>query len=192
LIGIVAVTLVAGLIFMQPFGSPLNRFIRGAALLGYLSVFLALISSAYMRQVYRFFGRPFLKVHHVLSVAGLILLTVHPIGVAIQNASLTIWLPRFRSLNGFLQWGGAPAWYLIGLGVLAAVLRKIIGKNWHLIHILNYVAFILASIHALQIGSDFQWPGMRVVVISLILITTVTFIQKRLQRHRRGSRTPNS
>lgn len=192
LIGTVAAALVAGLISMQPLGSPLNWFIRGMALLGYLAVFLTLVSSAYMRQVYRLFGRPFLKVHHILSIAGLILLTMHPIGVAVQNASLTVWLPRFRSLNSFLQWGGAPAWYLIGLGALAAVLRKVIGKNWRLIHILNYVAFLLASIHALQIGSDFQRLGTRAVVVILILIATITFIQKRLQRRRRGFRTPNS
>lgn len=127
LIGFITTVLVAGLISMQPPGSPLNWFIRGTALLGYLAVFLTLVSSAYMRQVYRLFGRPFLKVHHILSIAGLILLT-----------------------------------------------------------------FTLASVHALQIGTDLQRLGTRVLVAILMLIATITFIQKRLQHRRRGFRTPNS
>jgi sulfoxide reductase heme-binding subunit YedZ len=185
LIGIVAVALVAGLISLQPYGSPLNWFTRGMALLGYLTVFLTIVSSAYMQQVYRILGRPFLKAHHILSVTGLILLTLHPIGVAIQNASPTVFVPRFDSLSAFLQWGGAPAWYLIGLAALAAVLRKTIGKSWRLIHALNYIAFALASVHAFLLGSELQWLGMRILLIVLISVATITFIQKRLQRPRR-------
>jgi sulfoxide reductase heme-binding subunit YedZ len=182
LIGIVAVALIAGLISLQPHGSPLNWFIRGLALLGYLTVFLTIVSSAYMRQVYRILGRPFVKAHHILSVTGLILLTLHPIGVAIQNATPAVFVPRFDSLSAFLQWGGAPAWYLIGLAALAAVLHETIGKNWRLIHALNYVAFAVATAHAFLLGSELQWLGMRVLLIVLISLATITFIQKRLQR----------
>jgi DMSO/TMAO reductase YedYZ heme-binding membrane subunit len=187
--GIFAAALVIGLVSLRPIGSLLNRSIRAVALLGYLTVFVTIVSAPYMRQVYRLFGRSFVKVHHILSVSGLILLTVHPIGAAIQYASLAVWVPRFGSLAAFFQWGGAPAWYLLGLGALAAVLRKPIGQNWRLVHMLNYVAFMLASIHALQLGAEFQWPGAVVLVVVLILAATAAFIQKRLQRHGRGSRT---
>lgn len=53
LIDSIAAVSVAGLISLQPHGSPLNRFIRGVTLLGYLAVFLTLFSSAHMRQAYR-------------------------------------------------------------------------------------------------------------------------------------------
>jgi DMSO/TMAO reductase YedYZ heme-binding membrane subunit len=185
LAGIVAAALVAGLISLQPHGSPLNWFVRGLALLGYMTVFLTIVSSAYMRQIYRILGRPFVKAHHILSVTGLILLTLHPIGVTIQNARLSVFLPRFNSLRAFLQWGGAPAWYLIGLAALAAVLRKPIGKGWRPIHILNYVAFALASVHAFLLGSELQWLGMRILLIVLVAIVIITFVQKRLQRRKR-------
>ena len=74
LVGVVALILVSGLISLRPHGTPLHWLIRGAALMGYLAVFLSVLSSAYMRQLIRLFGRPFIKVHHILSVTGLVAL----------------------------------------------------------------------------------------------------------------------
>jgi sulfoxide reductase heme-binding subunit YedZ len=185
LIGFVALVLVGGLISLEPYGTPLNWFTRGAALLGYLAVFLAIISSAYMRKLVRFFGRPFIKVHHRLSVAGLVLLTLHPLGVAWASASLRILLPRFGSWTAFLQWGGAPAWFLIAIASLTAVLRKTIGQNWRVIHVLNYVAFLLGTVHAFMIGTDLQRTIVKAIPVVLALAVAETFVHRRFQRRRR-------
>jgi sulfoxide reductase heme-binding subunit YedZ len=179
LIGVVALILVSGLISLRPYGTPLNWLIRGAALMGYLAVFLSAVSSAYMRQVIRLFGRPFVKVHHVLSVTGLALVTLHPLGVAINAGSLSVFLPRFDSWVVFLELGGRPAWYLIAAASLAAVLRKSIGRNWRTVHLLNYVAFLLGTVHAVMIGTDFQHTIAKAVSVALALVIVVIFIQKR-------------
>jgi sulfoxide reductase heme-binding subunit YedZ len=179
LIGIVALILVSGLISLRPYGTPLNWLIRGAALMGYLAIFLSIVSSAYMRQVIRLFGRPFIKVHHVLSVTGLVLVTLHPLGVAINARSLGVFLPRFDSWVVFLELGGRPAWYLVVAASLAAVLRKSIGRNWRTIHFLNYVVFLLGTVHAVMIGTDFQHTIVKAVSVALALVIVVIFIQKR-------------
>jgi DMSO/TMAO reductase YedYZ heme-binding membrane subunit len=179
LIGIVALILVSGLMTLRPHRTPLNWLIRGAALMGYLAVFLSIVSSAYMRQVIRLFGRPFVKVHHVLSVTGLVLVTLHPLGAAIDAGSLRVFLPRFDSWVVFLELGGRPAWYLIAAASLAAVLRKTIGRNWRMIHFLNYVAFLLVTAHANMIGTDFQHTIVKAVSVALALVVVVIFIQKR-------------
>ena len=179
LVGIVALILVGGLVSLQPYGSPLNWLIRGGALMGYMAIFLSAISSTYMRQMYRTFGRPFIKVHHILSVTGLVLVTLHPLGVAIDAASPSVFLPRFDSWVVFLELGGRPAWYLIAVASLAAVLRKTIGRNWRAIHFLNYVAFLLATVHAVMIGTDLQYTIVKVVAVALALVIVVIFIQKR-------------
>lgn len=170
---------------LRPSGSPLNWFIRGTALLGYLAVFLSIISSAYMKQIYRIFGRSFIKVHHILSVAGLILVTLHPLGEALRSTSFRVFLPRFDSWRVFLQLGGRPAWYLIVAASLAAVLRKTIGKNWRVVHFLNYVAFSLGTAHAIMIGTELQHAVSRAVAVILAAVVVATFIQKRLQRRRK-------
>jgi hypothetical protein len=179
LIGIVALILVSGLISLRPYGTPLNWLIRGAALMGYLAIFLSVLSSAYMRQIYRIFGRPFVKVHHVLSVTGLVLVTLHPLGAAIDAGSLKVFLPKFDSWGIFLQLGGRPAWYLIAAASPAAVLRKTIGRTWRTIHFLNYLAFLLVTVHAIMIGTDLQHTIVKAVSVALALVVVVIFIQKR-------------
>ena len=132
-----------------------------------------------MRQVYRVFGRPFIKVHHILSVTGLVLVTLHLFGVAVDAVSPSVFLPRFDSWVAFLELGGCPAWYLIAVASLVAVLRKTIGRNWRAIHFLNYVAFLLATVHAIMIGTDFQHTIVKAVPVALALVLVAIFIHKR-------------
>jgi len=184
LVGAVSLLLISSLIALQPYGTPLNRVIRGAAMMGYLATFLAIVSSAYMRQMARVFGRPFIRVHHILSVTGLVLLTLHPLGVALDSATLRVFLPRFDSLPVFLQLGGRPAWYFIVAASLAAVLRKTF-KNWRVVHFLNYVAFLLATVHANMLGTDLQHAIVKAISVAMALVIVAIFIQKRLQACRR-------
>ena len=185
LAGLVALLLVGGLVALQPHGTPLNFFIRGAASLGYLAVFASIVSSAYLQQLVRFFGRPFIKVHHIVAVTGLVLLLLHPVGVAIDSRDPRVFLPRFDSWTVFLQLGGRPAWYLIGVAALAAVLRKRLGDKWRAIHWLNYLAFWLATAHAILLGTNFQYTVVRAVAILLALAVVAIFVRKRLPKRRR-------
>jgi DMSO/TMAO reductase YedYZ heme-binding membrane subunit len=95
---------------------------------------------------------------------------------------LNVFLPRFDSWVIFLQLGGRLAWYLIVTASLAAALRKVVGRNWRVIHLLNYVAFLLGTIHAVMIGTDFQSGITRAASIVLGFIVIATFIQKRLAK----------
>jgi sulfoxide reductase heme-binding subunit YedZ len=188
LASLVALILVGTSIALRPYGTPLYWAIRGCALLGYLAIFLAIIISAYMRQMVRIFGRPFIQVHHILSVTGLVLITLHPLGVALYDRSLGVFVPLFDSWLVFLQLGGRPAWYLIGVASLAALLRKTFQQNWRAIHILNYLAFFLATVHAILIGTDFQPLIMKALPLAMSLVVVAIFIQKRLQRRRLRAR----
>jgi sulfoxide reductase heme-binding subunit YedZ len=182
LAGLVALVLVGGLIALQPFVTPLFWVIRTCALLGYLSIFAAIVISAYMRQMVRTFGRPFVQVHHMLSVTGLVLVTLHPLAVALSFGRLGVFVPVLGSWVEFLRWGGPPAWYLIGIASLVALLRTSLRQQWRTIHLLNYVAFVLATVHAILLGSDFRSVVMEALGIMLALVVVTTFIQKRRQQ----------
>jgi sulfoxide reductase heme-binding subunit YedZ len=181
---LVAAVLVFFLQFSQPAAAPINWVIRVAALLGYFCIFGAIVASATMRQMVRLFGRPFIKVHHTLSIAGLVLATIHPLAVAWQVLSLKVFIPAVDSWYTFFALGGRPAWYLLGIGSLVAVLRGVIGKNWKLLHYLNYVAFWLATIHGVLIGADVQNWAMRAVFGAMALSALGIFVQKRLGARR--------
>lgn len=184
LTGFAGLALVGILIVLQPFGGPLDWGIRAAAVLGYFAIFLAVISSAYMRELFLWLGRPFVKVHHIVSLTGLALVTLHPLGVAARSADLRVFLPDFSSVYLFLSLGGRPAWYLIGAAVLAALFRKRIKDSWRVLHYLNYIAFFLATAHAIMIGTDFVSPVMKGVAVLMALAVVGVFVQKRVQRSR--------
>lgn len=190
LTGVAAAVLVATSIALQPFGTPLDWAIRAAAMLGYLAVFVSAITSAYMRELFQLLGRPFIRVHHVYSVAGLILITLHPIGVAIRSSDILVFLPDFSSFYQFFSLGGRPAWYLIGFASLAALYRGAIGQRWRLVHYLNYIAFFLATVHAILVGTDFVPLAMKGVAILMALVVGWVLVRKRIQRRkvRRRSR----
>jgi len=188
LAGFIALVLVGGLIALRPHVTPLYWAIRTCAVLGYLTIFLAIITSAYMRQMVRIFGRPFVQIHHILSVTGLVLVTLHPLGVAWDYGSLGVFVPLFDSWTIFLRWGGRLAWYLIGVASLAAALRKTFRDNWRMIHVLNYLAFFLATAHAIMLGTDFQSLIMKTIPLAMSLVVVAIFIQKRLQQRRLRAR----
>jgi sulfoxide reductase heme-binding subunit YedZ len=182
---IVAAIVAVFLQFLQPDTQPIYWVIRIAALMGYFCVFGAVVTSAYLRQMIRWFGRPFLKVHHTLSIAGLVLVTIHPLAVAWQALSLRVFIPAVDSWYRFFALGGRPAWYLLGIGALVAVLRRPLGKNWRSLHTLNYLAFWLATVHGILIGTSVQNWAMRLVFGAMALGALGVFVQKRLGARRR-------
>lgn len=188
LVGVVALSLVIIVEVLEPSGTPLNWAIRGAAMLGYLSVFLASLSSIYVRELVKFFGRPFIKVHHIVSVAGLILLTLHPLGFAWDSKSMAVFIPATDSWLSFFQWGGRPAWYLLGIAALAAVLRKGLVRSWRVIHYLNYLAFALGTVHAILLGTNFQNLVARVVLILMVLVIAAVFVRRRMPARKAPSK----
>jgi DMSO/TMAO reductase YedYZ heme-binding membrane subunit len=188
-IGLAALTVVGGLIALRPNIPLLTWALRTCAVLGYLCVFVAALSSIYMRELVGWFGRPFVKTHHVVTVTGLVLLVLHPLAAAWTFGSLNVFVPQFGSWRLFLTWGGPVAWYLIGIASLVALFRtKKLRNQWRYIHWLNYLAFFFASAHAFLLGGDFQVPAMKVIPVVLALALVAVFVQKRVQRSRIGKK----
>ncbi len=178
-LGVVSLVLVVILLLLQP-STPLYAFLHAAALLGYLMIFFASLSSIYLRELVRWLGRPFIQTHHIISVTGLAMITLHPILVAIAFASPAVFVPSFGSVALFFQNGGRLAWYLLAVASLAALFRKAIGHNWRYVHWLTYLTFWLGTIHALLIGPNVQnWPT-RIVFIVLALVLVYVLVKRRM------------
>ncbi len=100
---IAALSIVAIVISLDIYDFPRYTIIRGAALLGYLAVFLASLSSSFMRELTRFFGRPFIRIHHIIAVTGLVVLAVHALYNAWYSETLGVFIPNltrsYISLN---------------------------------------------------------------------------------------------
>lgn len=184
----VAVVLVAGVVVLDSLSTPIDGVIRFGAVLGYLSVFLASLSSNYMRELTRFFGRPFPKVHHAASITAMSALGVHAIAVAWRAGTPATFVPDVSSVRAFFELGGRPAFWIIAVTAVTAFLRTTFKKSWKTIHWLNYVAFLLGTAHALLIGPNFQHLGVRIVAIVMAVTLVVVFVLKRLEERRRRLR----
>lgn len=182
--GLVALAVVGAIAALNQIGTPISGAIRIAALFGYLGVFLTSLSSNYMRELTRYFGRPFMKVHHIVAATSLIALVLHATLVAWRTGSASVFLPQLDSLLVFLSYGGIPALWLLAIAVVTALLRTAIGNNWKTIHWLNYLAFILATIHAQLIGSDFHNIVMQVVSAVMAVVLMAVFYWKRTRKQR--------
>jgi DMSO/TMAO reductase YedYZ heme-binding membrane subunit len=177
--------LVSALVVLYRQDTLLKWIIRDLALLGYIAIFLAIVSSHYKRQVMRLFGRSFLNVHHVLSVIGGVFLTLHPLGVAWDAMALSVLLPVFLPVLDMLKYGGRIAWYVFAVGALTALWRKSIGKRWRTIHGFNYLAFAFGTIHANLVGTDFQSLPARVISIVMFVVVAILFVRERIEARRR-------
>jgi DMSO/TMAO reductase YedYZ heme-binding membrane subunit len=135
-------------------GPALWRLVRAAALFGYITLFWAIISSEYMRQLRKLFGRPFLNLHHLLTRVAWVLILAHPLAYAMLAGSATVLVPVFSPFDRFLQLAGRPALYLFALATIAGVVRNRIKRYWKLVHKLNYLAFAMVFAHAWLIGTD--------------------------------------
>jgi methionine sulfoxide reductase heme-binding subunit len=181
-----AIVIVAILLAIQPPVTFWHGVLRATGLIGYLAVFLSILSSLYLRELVRFFGRSFVQTHHIVALTGLGLLLVHPLAAVLFLRSLRWLLPQFGSLREFFTWGGPPALYLLILAVLTAWQRRLI-DGWRIVHYSTYLAFFLATIHAILLGTDIQVLVTRIIVILLALAAAWVPVYRHWVSPRRGS-----
>jgi hypothetical protein len=170
---------------LTPFTDVYSFIIRFGALFGYTSMFVATMMTPFVVQLYKIFGKPFVKIHHIYSITGLVLITLHPVVYAISVLNIFVFIPDFSSWIRFWELGGRLALILIYLAVLGALLRKKIIKSWRFIHILNYVALFLAYVHGVLIGTDFRNIGILIIFSLMIILSFGVLIIKRYLIYKR-------
>ena len=175
---LVLILMVIGTVFLDPVTVPVYGYIRAAAVTGYLCIFLAVVSSNYMRELTKYFGRAFVQVHHMASLTALAALVVHAVAVAWTWKAPAVFIPSVNTPQAFAFW-------LLAIAALVAVFRKAIGKNWKYVHWLNYAVFLMGTLHAQSLGTNFQHPGIRIISILMALVVIFLFIWKRMEKRRR-------
>jgi predicted ferric reductase len=182
--GIVMVLLIVILLILVPNGTFADQLIRVLALAAYLTAFASIIMTNYVREMYQYFGKPFMTVHHIASISALVLMLSHPIVVVIRDAWPGVLLPQTGSLRVFFMYAGAPALYLFVIGVIAVFLRRLALRSWRYIHWLTYIAFILATVHAILLGSHFVFLPVKIIAGLMAAASVLVFVLRRLKKRR--------
>ncbi len=181
----VIVTILA--LFTTPI-DPLGFAIRLCALYGFTALAIATAMTPFLKEITQAFGRPFLRIHHLFAVFGLIFATLHPVFFAIQQMDLTVFIPRFDSWIIFWELAGRPALYILYIATVVALLRLMIPKYWRYFHALMYLVLVFIIVHGNLIGTDFQNLGILIIMNALFIIAIGAFFLKRYQNYKRKQR----
>ncbi len=181
-----AVSIIA---FLMDHSDPLLLLARLLALNGFISLAVAAIMDAFLKEITLFLKRPFLGVHHYFAAVGLAFVTVHPIVVAFQTLNPSIVLPNFSSLYAFFLYGGSIALIVLYVAFGGALLRQKIAHYWRPVHMLMYLALFFGVVHANLFGMDLQNIGFRIVYLGLFGAAVSAFGLKRWQLHQIKERT---
>lgn len=168
---------------------PLTLTIRLLALNGYIAVSIAVIMTPFLKEITLFFKKSFVTIHHYFAAVGLLLLTLLPLTVFIQNLSfdefnLAPFLPNFMSAYLFFFYGGVIALILIYIAFGAVLLRRKITAYWRPFHALMYLALFVGIVHANLIGIDFGNLYIKIIFDGLFGATLAAFVLKRWQFYR--------
>ncbi len=178
----VLVTILAPLTYYL---DPLSFAVRLCALYGFVALALATSITPFLKEVTQAFGRPFLRIHHLLAIFGIIFVTLHPVFFAISQMDITVFLPRFDSWQIFWELAGRPALYILYIATLAALLRNMAPKYWRYFHVLMYIVLFFAIVHGNLIGTDFQNLGILILMDALFATAIGAFILKRYRTYQR-------
>ena len=176
----IAVSVLQAIFFVY---GTLNFFIRLFALWGYLCLAIATIMAPFLKEIKQFFGTTFIKMHHIFAFAGLCLITLHPIFIAIYASTVNVFIPSFSSWYDFWALAGRPALIILYIALVAILFRKKI-KPWRIIHALMYLMLFLGFIHAILSGTDFA--GKTILIIYSVVFAGIiaSFTVKRLQLYK--------
>ena len=164
--------------------NPYNLSVRLFALNGFIALSIATILTAFLKEVTLFFKKPFTRIHHYFAAVGLVLITLHPLVLAIQMANPAVFLPNLNSIYMFLFFGGRQALIIIYIAVVAVLLRRKIMAYWRPFHGLMYVALFFGIVHADLSGTDFGNWVILIVFNGLFVAALAAFAWKRWQFHR--------
>lgn len=120
--------------------------------------------------------------HRTAAVTGTVLLLAH-----VSAAVLDSWVDVSAAsvvVPGISSW--QPLW--VGLGALAfdavllliatSALRRRSAKLWWNVHVISYVAYALAWLHAVGVGSDRAEPVMLVLAVGSAAVVGVALIAR--------------
>jgi DMSO/TMAO reductase YedYZ heme-binding membrane subunit len=187
LLGIGALAVIIASLFLPSAieEEPAHLAVRFFGLYGYLFLSVATLTTPFLKEITQAFGKSFIKVHHSFAILGIVFITLHPVFNAIEFLSLSVFVPRFDSWNLFWLFAGRPAFIILYVAVLAAVLRAKAPKYWRAFHALMYVVLLFGIVHANLIGDDFQNLGIMVVFDALFLASLASFALKRYRNYSR-------
>jgi DMSO/TMAO reductase YedYZ heme-binding membrane subunit len=122
-----------------------------------------------------------LDLHRFLGALSVVFVAIHVLGLAADkyvDVGLSQILVPFASTwrPGAVAWGVTGMYVLLAVEVTSLVKQHLPRRVWRSVHLLSFVLFVVATVHAIQSGTDLASPVVRVVGVALIAATSVTAV----------------
>ena len=143
----------------------LHTLLRVSALLGFSFLFLQIVTGAFRPALRRVFKpRTRYRAHTAFGLAGLAFIVCHFVFLIPSLGE------HWAKLNhGFFVLGPIMLFVLLLTISTALVLRRLLPGAWNRLHILNYVVFTVAAIHALGIGTQTTMLATRLIFAAYLM-----------------------
>lgn len=123
--------------------------------------FLLMSRTPHLERVFGLDGLT--RLHHVNGKLAILFIIAHPIFVTLSyaNSSSSGFFEKLSSFltqsNDLLKAAIAFGIFLLIVGLsITIVRRRLTYETWHVVHLLTYIAVLLAWAHQLKFGGDFQ------------------------------------
>jgi DMSO/TMAO reductase YedYZ heme-binding membrane subunit len=144
--------------------------LRILALYALTVLFLNIMTGSFRPLLARVFKPKLLfRLHNATGLVGFSMAVAHMILVITEG----LW-------QGLTKLGPVTL-YILTATTAAALLRKYLKKSWRMIHRLNYAVFIVALVHAFQLGIDLRKGAFLKVVLYIYTALVAAAFVYRLQ-----------
>ena len=169
------------------FGQPGGAYIALGNLAGLLAAYFVLWQLLIIARV-GWLERPWghdrlSRIHHYLGLTALVAIAVHPVLLTLGYSAITHTglVGQFMSFINYFRdvWQALIAYVLFVVIVLMAltiVMKRLKYETWYYIHVILYLAIILAFGHQAQVGRDlraanivFYWNFLFFATLALVL-----------------------
>lgn len=124
-----------------------------------------------------------LDLHRYLGTLAVAFLALHLVGLVldsyVQFSLRDLFVPMAASWKpGPVAWGVVALYAIVVVQATSWTMKWIPRRLWHGIHLLSYVVFVTATVHALTAGTDRDNPIFRVgMVAGCTLVLTLTVLR---------------
>jgi DMSO/TMAO reductase YedYZ heme-binding membrane subunit len=85
-----------------------------------------------------------------------------------------------------VAWGIIGFYLLLAVEITSLLMKRLPKRTWHLIHLLSYPLFAVATVHLLTVGTDSENPIVRwlaiLAAVEVTVFTTVRLVWRRGDR----------
>jgi len=180
--------LVATFASSQPIGTIYN-LVRLAGLTTFVLVSFQIATGPYMKLWERLYGPNFYRFHAFEGTLTLVFASLHPSLLLLYAVvSQTPYLELVHAYP-WQYYLGPTAWFFMVITVSTAAATILWRSNrfqrwWHVIHLANYLVFVLGFVHSISIGSDVADPlsPLRLLWYTFAAVAVAGLLYRRVYR----------